>query len=384
MAQLDAQTALVRKFFERRNLDLIRSVRETRADIAERISTTGGTLRPFVDAVTTAFDAFARGLIADTLDLMRRSGLAIDHEFASWIQHQLEPLIDGTAERLIGEVDPDLRVSVQNRLNQLAAAIRRDLRIELDLALLEKPAEPSAVVDGALLDPLVPLQNRRGLEQEFGTRTKESTDPICLVLFDVDHFKDVNDKHGGHATGDEALISIAEAAGACIKGKGSAFRYGGDEFVLLLPNHNRQEGLAVAERFRREVNGKPRTAQQLTLSVSVGVAVGPDDGGDFSALHKAADAALYDAKKHGRNIVRYFGEPDPPTPAPREPERKAPEPGGLSAEEQKAIRQDYFRHHVARCPKDDAVLEVVDMTSLGEVAKRLLVSCPLCGLQGSA
>ena len=98
MAQLDAQAALVRKFFERRNLDLIRGVRETRADIAERISTTGGTLGPFVDAVTTAFDAFARGLISDTFDLVRRSGLAIDHELASWIQQQLEPLIDGTAE----------------------------------------------------------------------------------------------------------------------------------------------------------------------------------------------------------------------------------------------------------------------------------------------
>jgi hypothetical protein len=62
MAQLDTQVALVREFFERRNLDLIRGVRETRADIAEQISTKGGTLGPFVDAVTTAFDAFARGL----------------------------------------------------------------------------------------------------------------------------------------------------------------------------------------------------------------------------------------------------------------------------------------------------------------------------------
>ena len=79
MAQLDAQAALVRKFFERRNLDLIRGVRETRADIAEQISTKGGTLGPVVDAVTTAFDAFARGLITDTFDLMRRSGLVIDH-----------------------------------------------------------------------------------------------------------------------------------------------------------------------------------------------------------------------------------------------------------------------------------------------------------------
>ena len=95
------------------------------------MSTTGGSLGPFVDDVTTAFDLFARGLVADTFDLIRRSGLAIDqNELASWIEQQLGPLIDGAAERLLGEVDQDLRVRVKNRLNQSVASIRRDLRIQ--------------------------------------------------------------------------------------------------------------------------------------------------------------------------------------------------------------------------------------------------------------
>ena len=236
------------------------------------------------------------------------------------------------------------------------------------------------VIDEALRDALVPLQNRRGLEQAFGARTKEHGEPLCLILFDIDHFKDVNDKQGGHAIGDEALVSIAGAASACVRGKGAAFRLGGDEFVFLLHNHTLEEGLAVAERFRREVNGSPRTSRQLTLTVSVGVAQHPDHGDDLDALLKAADAALYDAKNRNRNVVRYFGEPEPNTSGSREAERKQPEPGGLSAEEQLKIRQDYFRSRRARCPRDEALLDVEDVTALGQSTRSLMVSCPLCGL----
>ena len=130
------------------------------------------------------------------------------------------------------------------------------------------------------------------MEQAFGALVKTADEPFCLVRFDIDHFKDVNDKQGGHAIGDEALLSIAKTAMACVKGKGEAFRTGGDEFVLLLPNHTLQEGLAVAERLRREVNVSPRTSRKLTLSVSVGVAHYPDHGDGLDALLKAADAAL--------------------------------------------------------------------------------------------
>jgi diguanylate cyclase (GGDEF)-like protein len=111
-----------------------------------------------------------------------------------------------------------------------------------------------------------------------------------------------------HAIGDEALLSIAKTAMACVKGKEEAFRTGGDEFVLLLPNHTLQEGLAVAERLRREVNVSPRTSRKLTLSVSVGVAHYPHHGNGLDALLKAADAALYDAKNRNSNLVRYLGE----------------------------------------------------------------------------
>ena len=151
--------------------------------------------------------------------------------------------------------------------------------------------------------------------------------------------------------------------------------------MLLLSNHNLQEGLAVAERFRREVNGSPRTSRKLTLSVSVGVAQYPDHADGLDALLDAADAAMYDAKNRGRNLVRYFGEPEPTaTTAVRDVERKVPGAGELTQEERRTIRQNYFRDRLARCPRDEAVLDVEDTTTMGQKTRSIYISCPLCGL----
>lgn len=275
--------------------------------------------------------------------------------------------------------------SLQEAIQQVDGIIARVELIDPNREVPEDPsrvAPPPETVDAALQDVLVPLQNRRGLEQEFGGRAGElPAGPMCFVFFDIDNFKQVNDEQGGHDTGDEALISIAQVAGACVSGKGSAFRLGGDEFVMLLPNHSLQEGLAVAERLRREVNAVPRTKRQLTLSVSVGVAVYPKDGGDFDALKTAADAALYQAKAANRNVVRYYGEAEPVAAGPREPDRREPDPGGLSADERTTIRESYFRSRVARCPRDQALLNVQDATAMGQSTRSIHVWCPLCGLQ---
>jgi diguanylate cyclase (GGDEF)-like protein len=254
---------------------------------------------------------------------------------------------------------------------------KRDLAIEMDLVAL-KSGQP-APVDEALLDTLVRLHNRRGLEIEFPKHTQDTNERLCLALFDIDRFKDVNDKQGGHAVGDEALKSVAEVASRSVKGKGVAFRWGGDEFVMLLPNHELDEALPVAERFRREVHSTPRTSQQLTLSVSVGVAEWPTHGATLDELQRAADKALYDAKKRGRNLVRFFGEPEP-LPTPREPPRKQPETGALADDEAERVREDYFRGGIAQCPRDEALLSVQNTTTFGASRDSLLVRCPMCGL----
>lgn len=227
----EAQEALVRKFFERRNVQLVEGVRHERHVIAARMAAEG-TLNSggFVTTVTSAyvagFEAFARGLTKDIFDLVHRSGMAMGNATTSWIKSQLEPMFEVAAKNMVseaaqGRVLPDeLRQNVDRAMDKSLAEMKRDLGIELDLALLA-PADPAVVIDAALLDALVPLQNRRGLEQAFAARTKD--EPLCVVIFDVDHFKDVNDNQGGHAIGDEALLSIAEAAASCTRGNAGAY-----------------------------------------------------------------------------------------------------------------------------------------------------------------
>jgi diguanylate cyclase (GGDEF)-like protein len=192
--------------------------------------------------------------------------------------------VDASEGRVLTD---ELRTSIDRALSKSLIEIRRDLQIELDLALVTQ-APAAVVVDEAFRDQLVPLQNRRGLEQGYGALPKEADEPFCVVQFDLDRFKRVNDEHG-HDIGNEALLSIAKTAMGVVKGKGQAFRLHGDEFVLLLPNHTLQEGLAVAERFRREINCSPRTYRRRLESV---LPLGrPINGSDINTMGYAGDLA---------------------------------------------------------------------------------------------
>lgn len=230
-------------------------------------------------------------------------------------------------------------------------------------------------------DELTGIRNVRAFNEALESLLVSSAEggvPLCLVLFDIDKFKSVNDDHGGHATGDEALVAVASIAAKCSSGKGTVFRLGGDEFGILLPNHVAEEGAAVAERIRRAINGAPLTSRNLTLSVSMGVAEFPTHA-DAAGLRQAADKAAYDSKNRGRNLVRVFGEPPPAKPGPREPERRPPSPKGFTDDERRNIRENYFRRRVAYCPRDEAILDVHVLNEFGRTTKGLMVRCPLCG-----
>ncbi len=126
--------------------------------------------------------------------------------------------------------------------------------------------------------------------------------PLSLILFDVDLFKNINDQHG-HVVGDKALISICEAVQASLRGTDLLGRYGGDEFVVLLPNTQLAGALEKAEYLRAQVLQLNLKAD-LSLSCSFGVAQA-ERTDDFSALFTRADASLYLAKERGRNQVAY-------------------------------------------------------------------------------
>jgi diguanylate cyclase (GGDEF)-like protein len=133
--------------------------------------------------------------------------------------------------------------------------------------------------------------------------------PLSLVMLDIDDFKKFNDTHG-HPAGDKVLVTVAEILRDTLRECDLAFRYGGEEFVAILPETGVEEALVAAERVRANIEyGSTRGLHGVTetgVTVSVGVAAYPRDGRDGDGLLKAVDALLYKAKGQGKNTVYHL------------------------------------------------------------------------------
>jgi two-component system cell cycle response regulator len=160
----------------------------------------------------------------------------------------------------------------------------------------------------AMHDALTDLLNRAALanvlERELERSARERTQ-LSVVLLDLDHFKAINDGHG-HQVGDAVLREVAARLRRCLRTYDDAARYGGEEFLLVLASCDRDEAALVADRVRLSICSEPVNVvdQPLFVSVSAGVATTTDGSRDMEELIRAADQALYRAKRAGRNCVR--------------------------------------------------------------------------------
>ncbi|NLT05786.1 MAG: diguanylate cyclase [Solirubrobacterales bacterium] len=159
------------------------------------------------------------------------------------------------------------------------------------------------LTDAARTDPLTRLLNRRGFEEAFEIeleRSRRSDGVLSVVVGDLDRFKDVNDRLG-HAAGDEVLQRVGETLRAGKRSWDVAARIGGEEFALIAPDTDEHGAYVLAERLRLEVEGVLEPAGAGQLTVSFGIVSFPVHGQTPQALLKAADQALYAAKRLGRN-----------------------------------------------------------------------------------
>ena len=156
----------------------------------------------------------------------------------------------------------------------------------------------------ALTDRLTGLSNRhageQALEREFA-RARRTKAPFSLVVLDIDHFKSVNDRFG-HAAGDEVLTQVSKVLTSILRASDLAIRWGGDEFLVLLPDVSLAGAAAFAERARSQVESLT-FARVGKCTISAGVVEGRPDEDPRAAIRRA-DAQLYEAKRSGRNIVR--------------------------------------------------------------------------------
>ena len=190
----------------------------------------------------------------------------------------------------------------------MAAALRQRYLEQIDWQTQQLVKSESQLRELSIHDPLTGLFNRRYLEEMLALemiRAARKRYPIGIIMADIDHFKRFNDTHG-HAAGDAVLVQVANFLRTHIRSSDVACRYGGEEFILILPEASLEITQMRAGHMREDsrqihVQYKEKTLEAVTLSL--GVAVFPDHGSTNDEILGAADAAMYRAKREGRDRV---------------------------------------------------------------------------------
>lgn len=205
------------------------------------------------------------------------------------------------AQRRLTQAKEDLERRVAQRTRNLA-----DLNQRLLNEIAERKRAQAVLAEMAHTDPLTGLMNRRAMldqlqhQAKYAARTGKSFVVLCA---DIDNFKSINDTHG-HEAGDHLLRLAGERLTAAVRGQDQVSRWGGEEFLLLLPESDLEAGVAAAEKIRRALESEPFHfgGVRLNMTLSIGVSAYPGYG-PINACILAADQALYRAKDGGRNRV---------------------------------------------------------------------------------
>ncbi len=191
--------------------------------------------------------------------------------------------------------------------NELLARVRTQVRRRRYTDHLRDNFQHS--IEMAITDALTGLYNRRYMETHLATLAEQASTrgkPLSLMMLDIDYFKSINDSYG-HDAGDDVLREFAVRIRKSIRGIDMACRYGGEEFVIVMPETDLHVASMVAERLRRAIAGEPfaveKGARHIGVTISIGISVLDRKGEPMVDVMKRADRALYRAKNDGRNRV---------------------------------------------------------------------------------
>lgn len=190
----------------------------------------------------------------------------------------------------------------------LISVLTRGIAIAIENAQLHARIERLAITD-----MMTGVFNRRYFDERLSEEISRDTrygGTFSLVIFDLDRFKNYNDTYG-HRVGDELLQQVAQAAKESVRSADLVFRYGGDEFALLLPETSPKDAGIVCERLCARLATRMQV-EGTGLTLSLGVASWPDDGKTMSEIVRASDEALYYSKRYGGNRVSLFSDMHPP------------------------------------------------------------------------
>ena len=251
-------------------------------------------------------------LIIVSLGLENFDGLRLCSQLRSLDRTRNVPILAVSESETNARLVRGLEVGVNDYLlrpvdkNELLARVRTQIRKKRYTERLRDNVQMS--IEMAITDPLTSLYNRRYMESHLSSLLEQAVSrkkPLTVLVLDIDYFKAINDTHG-HDAGDDVLREFALRVKKSIRGIDLACRYGGEEFVVVMPETDLAVATMVAERLRRRIAAEPFPIQDgsrsIELTISVGIsALGKDD--DAAKILKRADGALYRAKRDGRNRV---------------------------------------------------------------------------------
>jgi len=290
-------------------------------DRPESVAWFAGALQPanVVSAVDTFEEALVRvrggdyDLIVVSLGMRGFDGLRLCSQLRSLPEGRNVPILvvvsDGDKRKLTQALEMGVNDYLTRPVdkNELVARVRTQLRKKLYADRLRHNVQLS--LEMAITDQLTGLHNRRYMSRHLDnllSQSHKSSKPVAYLIMDIDFFKLVNDTHG-HDIGDEVLREFARRISANIRGIDLACRFGGEEFVVVMPDTDMAYAYAVAERLRKSIETTPieisRAPGKLSITISIGIAESEQESDSAEELLYRADQALYRAKKTGRNRV---------------------------------------------------------------------------------
>ena len=252
-------------------------------------------------------------LVIVSLGLQNFDGLRLCSQIRSIERSRGLPILAVAESDNTASLTRGLEIGVNDYLlrpidrNEMLARVRTQIKKKRYTERLRDNVQMS--IELAITDGLTGLFNRRYMETHLETLVEQAAvrgKPLAALVVDIDYFKAINDGHG-HDAGDDVLREFAIRLRKAIRNIDLACRYGGEEFVIVMPETDMAVATTVAERLRRRIAGEPFVVQQgardIDVTISIGIATLCETADNAAAILKCADQALYRAKRDGRNRV---------------------------------------------------------------------------------
>jgi diguanylate cyclase (GGDEF)-like protein len=228
--------------------------------------------------------------------------------FACHPVYNQERALVGTIN-LIDYAPRSFKEADRQMLADLAVLVERELQLRsLNISQLELEKKNKNLRRKSLIDPLLGTWNRGAIMRILtieAIRCDKAGVPLSLIVADLDYFKKINDTYG-HPAGDQVLVKVASRLRSCIRPQEALGRYGGEEFLIVLPGSASDTALAVAERMRLAIASQPEVVGDTTLNLTISAGLASTDVFPMATTEELitrADVALYAAKDAGRNCV---------------------------------------------------------------------------------